>query len=192
VARPSLIEDYLSELASWLPAPIVAELADGLRETYLAHRRAGLTREDAARRSVAEFGDPAAVIAEFVAINPARRAARALLLTGPLVGAAWATTLLILHAWDWPISNWARAGFGAMLLAGVAMLAVAAFAHDYRRAVRSAAAACLTVLAIDATMLSYLAAAGLLTGWPVLLAAPLSSTRGIFALTKLPQVLAAR
>jgi hypothetical protein len=192
VARPGLIEDYLSELASRLPAPIVAELADGLHATYLAHRRTGLTREDAAQDAVAEFGDPDTVIAAFVAINPARRVARALLLTGPVIGAAWATALLTLHAWDWPVSNWARAGFGAMLLTCVAMLAVAAFAHDYRRAVRSAAAACLTVLAIDATMLSYLAATGLLTGWPVLLAAPLSSTRGIFTLSKLPHMLAAR
>jgi hypothetical protein len=191
VARAGLIECYLSEVASRLPAAIVAELADGLHETYLANRRAGLSREDAARRALAEFGDPATVIAAFLAINPARRAARALLLTGPVVGAAWSTALLSLHAWDWPVSIWARAGFGAMLLTGVAMLAVAAFAHDYRRAVRSAAAACLTVVAIDATMLGYLAAAGLLTGWPVLLAAPLSSTRGIFALSKLPHVLAA-
>jgi hypothetical protein len=40
-------------------------------------------------------------------------------------------------------------------------------------------------------MLSYLAAAGLLTTWPVMLAAPLSLARSIFTLSRLPPVLAA-
>jgi hypothetical protein len=192
MARPGLIDAYLAQLAARLPAPIVAELADGLRETYLAHRRAGHPSQAAARLAVAEFGDPAAVIAAFVTANPGRRSARALLLTGPLIAAAWATVLLTRNAWDWPGPDWARAGFGTALLTGVSLLGFAVFAPHYRRAACSAAAACLVLLAVDATMLGYLAAVGLLTSWPVILAAPLSGIRGIFTLSRLPQLLAAR
>jgi hypothetical protein len=188
MAQPRLIADYLSQLAARLPAPIVEELADGLHETYLAERRAGLAPEDAAQRAVAEFGDPAALVAAFLVASPARRAGRALLLTGPFVGAAWATVLLTQHAWNWPVPGWARAGFAAVLVSGVALVAVAAFAHRYRRAARSAAAASFAVLAIDLTMLSYVNAAGVLTTWPVLLAAPLSAGRSVFTLSRLPRI----
>jgi hypothetical protein len=191
MAKSSLIEDYLAGLAAKLPAPIVAELADGLHETYLAHRRAGLADEHAAQQAVAEFGNPDVIVAAFLATHPARRAARTLLLTGPLVGVAWATAVLTLHAWDWPISIWARIGFGTALITGLALLAIAAFGTGYRRATHSAAAACLILLTVDATMLGYLTAAGLLTTWPALLAAPLSATRSVFTLTRLPAVLSA-
>jgi hypothetical protein len=117
VAESSLIQRYLVELAAKLPAPIVAELADGLHETYLAHCVVGLAEEDAARHAVAKFGNPDAIVAAFLATNPARHAARTLL-TGPRVGAAWATAVLALHAWDWPVSIWARIGLGTVLITG--------------------------------------------------------------------------
>jgi hypothetical protein len=192
MAQPGLIEDYLAQLAGRLPAAIVAELADGLHETYLAHRRPGLPDQQAARDAVAEFGDPDTVIAGFLAANPARRAARILLLTGPVVGAAWAAAALMLHVWDWLVPVAARIGFGTTLITGVALLATAAFAQQYRRATRSAAAACLVLFAVDATMLGYLGAAGLLTTWPAVLAAPLSATRSIYTLNRLPTFRTAR
>jgi hypothetical protein len=188
MARPGLIADYLGQLAARLPWPIVEELADGLHESYLAQRRAGRAPDEAAQHAVAEFGDPATVVAAFLVASPARRAARALLVTGPFVGAAWATVLLTLHAWNWPVPDWARAGFAAVLLSGVALVAVAAFADRHRRAARSAAAAGLAVLAIDLTMLGYVGAAGLLTSWPVVLAAPLSAGRSLFTLSRLPRI----
>jgi hypothetical protein len=187
---PDLIDGYVAELAARLPAPIVTELADGLRETYDYHRRRGLSAEDAALASVAEFGDPATVVAAFVAANPARRAARSLLLTGPVVGGAWAVALLWRHAWDWPVTLGPRVGFGAAVLTAVVLLAAAAFGMGYRRAGRSAAAACLLVLAVDTSMIGYVTSAGFLTTWPVLLAAPLSATRIGFTLSRLRQVLA--
>jgi hypothetical protein len=188
MAQPRLIADYLSQLTAQLPTHIVEELADGLHETYLAQRRAGRNPEDAASHAIAEFGDPASVVAAFLAASPARRAARALLFTGPLVGAAWATVLITLQAWNWPVPEWARVGFAAVLLTGVAMVALAAFADRYRGAARSATAASLALLALDLTMLSYVGSAGLLTTWPVLLAAPLSTGRSVFTLSRMPRI----
>jgi hypothetical protein len=185
-----MIDGYVAELAARLPGQIVAELADGLRETYDFHRRRGLSAEEAARTAVTEFGNPATVLAAFVTASPARGAARSLLLAGPVVGAAWAVALLWRHAWDWPIALAARVGFGAAVLTGVMLLAAGAFGVRYRWAGRSAAAACLVVLAADASMLGYVASAGMLTTWPVLLAAALSTTRIGFTLSRLRQVLA--
>lgn len=70
MSRPDLIADYLSRFAARLPTPIVEELADGLHETYLAKRRAGHTPDDAARHAIAEFGEPALIIAAFLADSP--------------------------------------------------------------------------------------------------------------------------
>jgi hypothetical protein len=125
-----------------------------------------------------------------VEVDPARGAARSLLLAGPVVGGAWAVVLLWRHAWDWPVALAARVGFGAVVLAGVVLLGAAAFGVRYRRAGRSAAAACLVVLAVDMTMLGYVASAGMLTTWPVLVAAALSTTRIGFTLSRLRRVLA--
>ena len=189
MSGPGVIDDYLAALATRLPAPIVAELADGLHETYESHQRRGLADAAAARASLAEFGDPATVIAAFVAANPARRSARSLLLTGPAVGGAWATVLLTRQAWNWPVAIAARAGFAAAVLLAVVLLAVATFASRYRRAARSAAAAYLIVTVVDATMLSYVTAVGILTAWPVPLATVLSTARITFTLRRLPQAL---
>ena len=74
---------------------------------------------------MAEFGDPQAIIAAFVAASPARRAARTLLRAGPIVGWAWAGALITWHAWHWSVPAWAYAGCGAALLGAVALLALA-------------------------------------------------------------------
>ena len=186
---PDLIEGYLAELAARLPAPIVAELADGLHEAYEFHRRRGLGTEEAARASVAEFGAPATVVSAFVAANPARRTSRALLLTGPIVGATWASVLILRRTWQLPVTDSARVVLATMVLTGVGLLAAAAFGPRYRAAGRSAAAGCLVVLAVDVSMLGYVISTGLLTAWPVLLAAALSTTRIAFTVSRLPQLL---
>ena len=76
MAQPRLITGYLSALSAQLPAPVVAELADGLGETHLHYLRQGLDPDAAARAAVAEFGEPSLVIAGFAAVSPARRVAR--------------------------------------------------------------------------------------------------------------------
>ena len=88
-----LLDAELATLASELPEPFVAELADGYAETYAAHRRS-LDPDDAATATLAEFGDAATICAAFTANAPGRRFARALVTTGPLFGATWAVALL--------------------------------------------------------------------------------------------------
>ena len=89
-----LIGDYLTDLSAQLPAPIVAELADGLDQTHQRHLGQGLSTDAAATAAVAEFGEPHVLIAAFTFASPARGAARRLLATGPLVGACWGTALI--------------------------------------------------------------------------------------------------
>ncbi|WAX58414.1 permease prefix domain 1-containing protein [Jatrophihabitans cynanchi] len=189
MSRSGLIDAYLAQMASRLPAPIIAELADGLHDTYDAHRARGLGSEQAERAAVTEFGDLATVVAAFVAASTARRAARFLLVTGPVVGATWAAVLLARHGWDWPLGLATRIGLGTAVLTAVALLAAAAFQTRYRAAARSTAAACLLVLAVDAGMLGYIVTTGQLASWPVPVAATLSAVRVGFTLTRLPRVL---
>ena len=113
MSEPRVIGAYLTVLAAELPAPIVEELADGLAETYQSYRRQGLAPDQAAESAVAEFGDPHVIAAEFARVNPARRGARRLLLTGPAVGGCWAAVLITGRAWAWPIPLLARIGFRA-------------------------------------------------------------------------------
>jgi hypothetical protein len=75
---------------------------------------------------VAEFDDPASVAAAFTTASPARSTARTLLLSGPIVGGAWASVLIARQAWNWPVPVEARIGFRAAVLTAVALLAVAA------------------------------------------------------------------
>ena len=80
---PGLIEDYRAAVSMQLPASIVDELADGLAETYRSYLDQGLGPDAAARAAIAEFGEPALVVAAFTRASPGRRVARRLLMTGP-------------------------------------------------------------------------------------------------------------
>jgi hypothetical protein len=100
------IESYLSQVTTALPGPararadIVAELRGGLLDAADAHRRAGLGATVAAQAAVAEFGCPAQVTAAFrpgIAARQARHVAASLLVTGPLIGLAWAAAARASH-----------------------------------------------------------------------------------------------
>ena len=148
MSEPRVIGAYLAVLAAELPAPIVEELADGLAETYQSYRRQGLAPDQAAKSAVAEFGDPHVIAAAFARVNPARRGARRLLLTGPVVGGCWAAVLITGRAWALPLP--ARVGFGLALLTVIGLLAAAALGTRYRVAARAGIAGCLGIAAIDA------------------------------------------
>ena len=150
MSEPRVIRDYLAVLAARLPASIVEELADGLAETYRSYLRQGLAPDQAAKSAVAEFGDPHVIAAAFARVNPARRGARRLLLTGPVVGGCWAAVLITGRAWAWPIPLPGRIGFGLVLLTVIGLLAAAALGTRYRLAARAGIAGCAGIAAIDA------------------------------------------
>jgi hypothetical protein len=189
MAGPGLIRGYLAALAAQLPAPIVAELADGLEQTHRYYLGKGLDPDAAARAAVAEFGDPQVVVAAFTGASPARRAARKLLATGPIVGACWGTALIINRAWTWPVPFGVRVMLGTALITVICLLAAAAFGRHYRSAGRAAAAGCVGLTALDATVLIAITFAVPTVIWPFIVAAAASAVRISFATRSLRSVL---
>jgi hypothetical protein len=129
-AQPG-VERYLAEVTARLPGPprahsdIVAELRSGLLDAADAHYRAGLPPAEAVQAAVNEFGDPAEVADGFkaeIAAGLARRAAVAVLVTGPLVGLLWIVTAVASHLT--PHLRWAD--FSPGLQAGVPLVVIAA------------------------------------------------------------------
>jgi hypothetical protein len=190
MAGHDLIDDYLMRLARQLPADAVAELADGLAETYDRHLAAGRSGRAAATAAIAEFGDAEVVLAAFVRQAPGRRAALVLLGCGPLVGACWATLLVSEHAWTWPVPAGLRLAFGLTLLAVVAALAYAATARTTYRRTRASAPGCVVLLLLDAGLLATAATTATALHWPFALAAAASLTRMTLTARTLPRLFA--
>jgi len=174
---PGLITRYLDVLAGQLPGPVVEELAGGLEETYRRHLGLGLAPEAAAQAAVAEFGAPELIAAEFARAHPARRAARRLLMTGPVVGSCWAVALLTGRAWAWPVPVAARIVPGLALVAVVVLLAVAARGIRYRPIGRAGVAGCIGTAALDAFMIIGVPAADPAARWAVAVAITASAAR---------------
>lgn len=190
MAGHNLIDAYLNTLAGRLPAAAVDELAGGLEDTYRHHLAQGLDAHQAIAAAVAEFGPPDVVVAAFVAQAPGRRAARALLCSGPFVGACWALALLTGRIWAESIPVAARAAFGATLLAAVVTLAVAATCHSYRLTQATAVPAA-GLLLLDATMVVYMFHTAAWT-WLPTLAVGASLIRIALTLRVMPCLLARR
>jgi len=190
VASHHLIDGYLAGLARRLPADAVDELADGLAETYLRHLSGGLDPDAAAGAALTEFREPDRVVAAFVRSAPGRRSARALLYSGPVVGSCWGTTLVVSHAWTWPVPAGPRLAFGLTLLAVVTGLAVAATGSRSYRRTRIAAAAGLGLIALDTAVLAAVALVAPPFAWPMALAIPASLTRITVTARFMPRLLA--
>jgi len=97
-----VVEAYLAAVAARLPGPgraraaALAELRDGLDDAVDAARARGAGPGEAARVAVAESGPADVVAAAFAPLLAdlwARRAALALLATGPVVGLLWVSAL---------------------------------------------------------------------------------------------------
>lgn len=177
MAESSLITGYLAELSAQLPAPVVEELADGLDQTLCHYLRQGLDVGAAAEAAIAEFGPPRVILSAFTRASPARRAARGLLATGPIVAGCWAAALITSRAWNWPVPVGARIGFGLMLIAVTGLLAAAAVGSHYRSVGRAGAAGCIGVAALDSAMLIAVPLAVPVVAWPMILAATASAVR---------------
>ena len=123
----SAVEDYLAEVTARLPGPmrgrarVVAELRSGLLDAADAHRSAGMPAAEAARAAIREFGDPVEIAGGFtaeIAASHARRAALALLLTGPVVGVLWIAAGAASHlVWPWHWQSTPATGVVISLLA---------------------------------------------------------------------------
>ena len=185
-----LIEGYRAAVAAQLPASVADELADGLAETYHSYLEKGLGPDAAARAAVAEFGEPTVVVAAFTRASPARRAARRLLLTGPLIGACWGAVLVTGHAWTWPVPLVARVLAGVSLAAVIALLAATVRISHYRPARRAATAACAGLAAWDLAAVAVTMVLIRHTPWPALLAVPASASRIAFTARAIRSVLA--
>ena len=138
MAEPSLISGYLAELVR--AAARAGRRGTGRRARpdpphYLDQ---GLDPDAAAEAALAEFGQPHVILAAFTRVSPARRTARRLLATGPIVGACWAAALITSRAWTWPVPVAARVLFGLVLITVIGLLAVAAFGGKYRSVGRAA------------------------------------------------------
>ena len=134
MADHPLITSQLQTLADRLPPPLFAEIADGLQETYQAQ----LVRQPdpllAAQAAVAQFGDADTIIRALCHQAPWRRHAAALLVTGPLLGGIWATTLITQQAWLWSLPWIGRGLFAAALILVVVLLTRALLEqHTYRQ-----------------------------------------------------------
>ncbi len=169
--QPRLIHDYLATLAAQLPAPLAEELADGLTETYQSYLRLNMPPGQAAESAVAEFGHPHVIVAEFARVNPARRTARKLIITGPMVGACWGAALISGRAWTWQIPLPARIMPGLVLAAAITLILVAALGSRYQRAARAGLAGCIGITTLDVTMI-----AGVLLAAPVMTWATIGAT----------------
>jgi hypothetical protein len=189
VAGHHLIETYLTALARQLPAASVEELADGLTQTYQRHRSTGADPDTAAHAAITEFGSTELVIAAFLTHSPGRRLARTLLASGPLAGTCWGTTLLLGHAWTWPIPTSLRAGFGTALLTVIGLLTTAATTRRSYRRTRLAGPAALGLIGLDTAIVLTTALAAPTLTWPMTLAIPLSLTRIALTTRALPPLL---
>ena len=126
---------------------------------------------------MAEFGAPELIAAEFARAHPARRAARRLLVTGPVVGSCWAVALVTSRAWTWPVPVAAGLAPGLALVAVVALLGFAARSTRYRPIGRAGAAGCIGTAALDAFMIIGVLAAGPAARWAVAVAITASVAR---------------
>jgi len=172
-----LIREYNEALAAELPARLADEVADGLAEANAKNMALGLDQDDAAQATVAEFGDPAAVIAAFCRACPARKVAANFLTTGPVVGACWAAALITSRAWAWPVPAVAPVLLGAMLAVTVVALRTAASARRYRVVRRAGAAGCVCLATLDSSVISAVLIVAPSIHWPILLAVSASAAR---------------
>jgi hypothetical protein len=188
--EPGLIQNYLATLSGQLPAPVVAELADGLEETHQHYLRQGLDPDAAAEAAAAEFGEPEVIVAAFIQASPTRRTACTLLATGPVVGACWAVALITGRAWAWPVPDLGRVQIGLALLAVIGLLAAPARGTRYRPALRAGVAGCIGIALLDV----FVASGALLVvpamTWATIIAVTASTARVAFSARTLRPILA--
>jgi len=189
VAEHSLITDYHAALAAELPAELAEEVIDGLIEADAKYRQQGLNADSAARAAIREFGEPSVVAAEFTQAAPAKRIARRLMVTGPVVGVCWGAALIEARAWQWPVPGFIRVVLGAVLAGSVIVLLMAVLTRRYRRVHRACTLACIGLAAVDVLALTSVLVGAPSFGWLVGAAACVSAARLAFVARSFRRVL---
>jgi hypothetical protein len=155
MAGHELIAAQLHILQARLPAAVVAELADGLDETYQALLPRYHQPAAAARAAIAEFGDADTITVSFVRNAPSRRLAIGALATAPMMGAIWGAALISQQFWNWPVPLPIRFIPGIVLLATVtALLLAVTVRRTYRRGRRLVAGAAGSLIGLDIAMIA--------------------------------------
>jgi hypothetical protein len=166
-----VFEEYLAAITRRLPGPrssrkeAIAELRDGLCDTFAHNRRRGLTGAEAARQTIDEFG-PVSVVADaytdVLADLQARRTSQILVFTGPIIGLLWLLTLAPGQTPDAvlltmpPLAILVPAGALAAIIALAATGRVAHLLPDTPRLPqRAAVTACIIAGAIDLAVLTF-------------------------------------
>jgi hypothetical protein len=187
MAGHELIDRHLEALAARLPRPVADELADGLTAGYQDRLERLGDPHTAARAALSDFGDIDTITTAFIRASPGRGTALRLLATGPLVGITWATTLILGHAWTWPIPLTARALLGTLLALVVLTLVIATRTrHRYQTARLAALTGVSALMIADIAMLAAITALLPQPTWLVLPALTASVTRTVLLARALP------
>lgn len=148
IGWPAALVDYRRGLERALPADLTEELLDGLDQTYRHHLGRTGDAGTAAASALREFGDLRRVVRCCVRSSRPWRAARDMLVAGPVVGATWAA-LLLSDARRSLVPATAAVSLGALVTSAAALLAAALVNGRYRRTRRLALLACGLILVID-------------------------------------------
>jgi hypothetical protein len=154
MAEHRLIAAYRDDLLAHLPAHLADEVSDGLADAHDKYIGQGLNPDQAASAAIAEFGNAGVVAEAFRRACPAWRVARALIMTGPLVGGCWAAALIADRAWQWPIPIAVRLLVGVILAGSVLLLVASALARRYQQVCRAGLAGCLGLAALDVCVIT--------------------------------------
>jgi hypothetical protein len=180
MAEHRLIAAYRDDLRSQLPAHLADEVSDGLADAQEKYISQGLTPDEAACAAIDEFGSARLVAHAFGRACPARRVARALVVTGPVVGGCWAAALIAARAWDWPIPIAFRLLVGPILASSVLLLVASALARRYQTVRRAGLAGCLGLAALDICAITTAVLLAPSLQWLVVVAACASGVRLAF------------
>jgi hypothetical protein len=180
MAEHRLIAAYRNDLLVQLPVHLADEVSGGLADAHENYVSQGLTPDQAACAAIEEFGNARRVADAFRRACPAWRAARALIVTGPVVGGLWAAALIADRAWDWPIPIAVRLLVGAILASSVLLLVASALARRYQAVRRAGLAGCIGLAALDASMITTAILLAPSLRWLLVLAASASAVRLTF------------
>lgn len=190
MARHKLITAQLDTLGARLPEAAVAELADGLDETFDAFLAQHGDPDTAAAATIEEFGDADTITDAFFRDSPWRRLATLLLATGPVMGLVWGVALIGQHAWDWPVPLPVRILYGTALIATVATLVIVIRERRaYRRTRVATTGSAVGLIILDALMIATIATLATIPAWTVPVAVAASLTRIVGIIRGLPAAL---